>query len=517
MRFPNLECPFNPLSIAFLRMSGPPYTVQYTFVFAGPSNERRGNPSELMQPPPEAKFKLLSFTLGAFMSITTDSLKATSRRPEHLSAPVPMLLVPAEAKNAAGHLFVDNIRFLSMAAVVLIHCIGGAAVLDGSDLSHSLLLGLVQACKFGTIGFFLISGYLMGEGLTRRDLGEYLKRRLLRVLAPWLFWFSSCFGIFLVGRAVHGMVDFHSLRGSAPLVVHVLEDCLFGTAYWFVPNLLLALCVLSLFRRFLYDVRMGCTLLAFSLFYGLNIYARWLPIEGHTEALFGFVFYLWLGAWAARNSAAMEAWIARISMPCLFAAVVFGGFVALRESEVLRIAGATDSMSTLRIGNQVYSVAVVLALLKLKKAIAPRIVDVRRSTFGIYLTHNIVLLVVFHVVKRTLFSAPGDEAWIGTWRFETCLSLAMFAVTYGCSLALTIWFLKAPWLSWTVGALPPCRNPLGINLPAGAQVSPARYGSGSVPSNPLRPMTSHHLLAACSSLWTALKRGPSTSQGFAHK
>jgi hypothetical protein len=322
----------------------------------------------------------------------------------------------------------------------------------GFSASEGLERGLRQPVSFDVIGFFLISGFLMEEGLTRRPPAEYLMRRMQRIFAPWLFWYLLFFAILLSNDALHGRLGPLSWREEALFALHRLLYCLFSSAYWFVPNLLIALCVLLACRRFLFDRRLGGVLLALSLFYGLYLYTHWIPFQDHTEALFGFVFYLWLGGWAARNFAATHAWSTRISMPTLIAFGTLAGLAALVESGVLFAAGNPRPMNSLRICNQAYSIVLVLAIFKLRKPVWPRVVNVRVATFGIYLTHIIVLWPLTCIVRRLMGEAVAGRAWAGAAATGVCLSLGFFVVTYGCSFSLTRWLLNRPRLRWMVGA-----------------------------------------------------------------
>jgi hypothetical protein len=367
----------------------------------------------------------------------------------------PAQSLPLQVTPATDHIFANNIRFLSMAAVVFIHCVASLIATNGLSSLGWFVRCLRQPVEFDIIGFFLISGFLMGEGLTKRPPGEYLKRRFQRIFMPWLFWLSLFFALMLVNNAVHGQLGgIHTWQNGAQWALDMLHLCLFGSVYWFVPNLLLALCILLACRRFLFDLRLGGVLLALSLFYGLNIYAQWIPLQSHSGALFGFIFYQWLGAWAARNSGAIQAWIARTSMTSLLALAVLTGLAALLESTLLANIGNQNPMNILRISNQAYSIFVVLAISKLRKPVWPRIVNVRTATYGIYLTHVIVLFLIMGVVKRTILHALTTHAWSTNPAAQICFLLGVFAVTYGASLALTKWLLSHSRLRWMVGAAP---------------------------------------------------------------
>ena len=342
-----------------------------------------------------------------------------------------------------------------MAAVVALHCVGVLPPLCGISDSSRLIYGLLQPFKFGTIGFFLISGFLMGEGLSRSSSVTYMARRLKRVFAPWLVWFALYVALTLAHHAQAGRLgvdSWHDFR----MICDLLRTTLFGTAYWFVPNLMIAIGVLLLCRRFLYNRLLGCALLGLSLFYGINAYTQWVRMQTHTEALLGFVFYLWLGAWAARNFAAFQAWIARIPALALIAMTVLTGVVAFYEAAVLSDRGA---MNSLRITNQVYSIVVVLAIFKARGALWPRALNVRTSTFGIYLTHSVVLAVLLNLAKPILFRRIMFNAGYTPQAYAVFLVPGAFIVTYIGSLAITQWLLGHPHLCWMVGGSSWRRSP----------------------------------------------------------
>jgi membrane-bound acyltransferase YfiQ involved in biofilm formation len=342
------------------------------------------------------------------------------------------------------HVFVNNVRFLSMAAVVLEHSIGMFGGLAGRSPSSRLSVGLTQPCKFGTIGFFLISGFLMGERLDERRPLEYLQRRLRKISVPWLTWFSLLCLIVFGSDILHDRVGAHSATSTGLYLAKLLTKALFESPFWFVPNLLIALSVLLLCRRFLDDLRFGFGLSAISLFSGVNLYAQWIPM-GHTQALLGFVFYLWLGVMGARHFGELQEWIARLPCSLLCTLTAGAGVAALAESHILAVVGNPGTMDTLRISNQLYSVAVVLLLLKLGGSVSPRLVDVRATTFGVYLIHSIVLILFGSAVRRL------PIPWANSSDVVVVLgSLSLFVFAYSCSVALTMKLMHSRHLSWMV-------------------------------------------------------------------
>lgn len=344
----------------------------------------------------------------------------------------------ADPQGNANHLFANNVRFLSMAAIVAVHSI--EYNLDKLPY-HSSLCYVEQPFKFGTIAFFLVSGFLFGDRIDQYNSLQYFGRRLRNVFLPWLSWFL----LLRIGAdLIHGRLS----RPDFGVELDLSKKLLFNSSFWFVPNLLFALALLLVFRHVLRDFRIGILFLLGSLFYSANIYGHWITTS-HTRAVFGFVFYLWLGAWSSWHFSAIEKWLARIPTLFMLALVGITLCLSLGESCLLFKLGSTDPMNSLRLSNQLFSIAAVMAIVKLKKPVSPRFVDVRRQTFGIYLTHPLILplisVLLTPVVQILSSSAMGS----------TAAQLEVIALTFilgytGC--LFVVWILLAiPGLRWTVG------------------------------------------------------------------
>ncbi|HEX4312006.1 MAG TPA: acyltransferase [Acidobacteriaceae bacterium] len=360
--------------------------------------------------------------------------------PARSASPIPV--ASRQAATDGNHLFANNVRFLSMVAIVGIHC------LETYPCFHLPQIYLIQPLKFGTIAFFLVAGFLFGERIDRDSSLRYYGRRLKNVFLPWSFWYLVYCG-FLVAAAVwHGRISLHSgnlLHQVGP----IFSFGLLNTAYWFVPNLLVALAVLLIFRRVLKDIRMGGVFLLLSLFYAINIYGHWIA-EQHPRAVFGFVFYLWLGAWGSWHFSTVEKWLSRISPAVMMGLVLLTTALALGEAKLLLSLHSSDPTNSLRITNQLFSVVVVLAIMKLRHAVWPRFVDVRAHTFGLYLTHTAALALCGAILVRLV--PPGGPAHF--WSRAPgmlVLLVTIFGCVYGGCLLLVRLLLSCRWLRWTVG------------------------------------------------------------------
>ena len=173
-----------------------------------------------------------------------------------------------------------------MFSIIAIHCIYSPVFISDDLRTRDFQFALVQILKFGTIDFFLISGFLLGERMDQCSSWYYLRRRLQKIGRPWVFWA----GISVIGLFIED--QFTGRLAGASLLSQLwqrIDQIVFGSIYWFVPNMLFALGILLLFRRLLDRVSFGIVLGACSAFYGINAYFDWLPSD-HKIALFGFVF-----------------------------------------------------------------------------------------------------------------------------------------------------------------------------------------------------------------------------------
>ena len=353
-----------------------------------------------------------------------------------------------------------------MFAVVALHCTRVFTL--GASESAPLYYAVSTALKFATIGFFLVSGFLLHHDLERHTNSQLLHKRLRKVLLPWIFWCA----LYIASIALS---DLTQNRGAA-LPGESLPAVLFAeairsltaTSLWFVPNLLAGLAVLLLFRRRLDSLAFGAALLAANLFYTANIYAQWIA-PNHTRAVFAFVFYLWLGRFAAAHLPHFAPLVERIATTFLLALTLLAAAGAFAEARLLLHLHSVDPLNTLRLSNQLFSILAVLCLAKLGRRTWPRFVDVPRHIFGIYLSHALIVGLVLTAVRRLLeLPAFAPIAASLTLRFAHWLAATSIAWTAGWLLARRI--AATPALCWMQGLSRPSSihvEPSG-ELPEGA-------------------------------------------------
>ena len=146
----------------------------------------------------------------------------------------------------------------------------------------------------------------------------------------------------------------------------------------------------------------------------------------------------------------MEKWLERVPVGVMIGLVMLGLGLATAETKLLIHLGSVDPSNTLRITNQIYSVVMALALLKLKGAVWPRFVNVREHTYGIYLVHTVAIAFFVRAIDPVFQYLAHGSSWVVCASSIVMLPV-LYAMVYGGSLLLVRTLLSYPVLRWTVG------------------------------------------------------------------
>jgi len=338
-----------------------------------------------------------------------------------------------------NYLFIDNARFVSLIAIVMRHC--QLSIFDDDHLS-TLENGITQIRSFGVLLFFVNSAFLMAAWLARPNTSvrTYWRGRLDRVGKPWLIWASA----FQVCELVIFFSDNEVKVSGLP---HQIWHGVFGSNYWFVPILFFSFALILPLRRYWRSWSFGVALLMLSWFYGVNQYGQWVE-PSHTTAFFGYLFYLWLGVRLFQNFTAVQAFVQ--SIPWWFVLLILCSTISLMivEDQISISHGFPNHYNALQNSNQIYALVVRLAR---------SCINVRKESYGIYLTHQIVAVVGragidfavgWSVSGESLFTrlpevVKNPFARVGIW-------VLWFGFVYTVSLAITKALRHTAW-AWTVG------------------------------------------------------------------
>lgn len=351
----------------------------------------------------------------------------------------------AEGKNFD---FVDTIRCISMMGIVWEHS-SAISIETYTDTSSLLVQSFtLQVFKFVTIAFFLIAGFLINHKFQEYPARQYLKNRFQNTVKPWLFWVIIFMSLTMLDRFVAWAKgsDGGLLISNFPLYLYNLTKIvLFFGPYWFILNFLICISILLLFKRYLYKIWLGVILGLVSLVYSVNLHYGWFETT-HSAALFGFVFYLWLGVYLNRYFSQFKAFVTRIPWFVVILALMVTIAMGMAEAFYLLDSGVKDAYNTLRVTNIIYSLVAFVALFKIGPIKALNRLKPRQTTFGIYLIHFIILERVLPLIFQPL---KLDFSQFNIW-VNIGITIGRFLFAYIISLFSTMLLSKTK-MKWVVG------------------------------------------------------------------
>ncbi len=288
---------------------------------------------------------------------------------------------------------------------------------------------VMQFFKFATIAFFLIGGFLINYKFSEYTPLEYIKNRFKNTIGPWVFWIA----VLIILNCIHAYFMYIKFGGAQVVdgnfIVKQLNTIIFYSSFWFILNFLICISILLIFKKYLYKLWFGLILGMISLFYSLNLYYGWIVTE-HSTALFGFVFYLWLGVYMNKYYDKISVFINKVSWFWLI--IINLAFFALADIEILQLMerGSKDAFNTLRVTNIMYSLSMFVLLLKIGPLKGLQtILMPRKTTFGIYLLHQILIIRLLSEIFR-----PG--------KFNVAEMNVLEAIGYTLIRFLVIYFLS---------------------------------------------------------------------------
>lgn len=339
-------------------------------------------------------------------------------------------------------------RFIAMIGIVMEHSSPFLELKLINFQDQVIQTIALQFIKFGTIVFFILAGFLIGDKFNEYTTKQYLSRRLKTTLKPWVFWVSIFITLFFIDQGVRYYKNFDAPGFVHPLayLIDRFRFILVYTSFWFIINFMICIAILLLFRRYMYKLWLGLLLGVLSLFYSINLYFEWIP-TGHTTALVGFVFYLWLGVILHRYFDEFERWISKRSFLSLSFWVFLTFIISCLESLNLIKLGSADSLNTLRITNIIYSFACFLFLYRFCNFKFIEKLNPRSMTFGIHLVHHILIIIFLPMLLKPLKIVYAD---LSVWNLFL-MQFLIFFIIYGTTYFLVYYIGKSKRFKWTVG------------------------------------------------------------------
>ena len=293
---------------------------------------------------------------------------------------------------------------------------------------------IVQPFKFGTICFFIISGYLLGKHLSiNTSPWPYYWRRIQIIGVPFLIasglFFLKHIGIYglLIGRYTTSMLTPEFIWDKFILVWFLLP-------FWFIVSFLIALGLFLLFWPQSNNFFFGLITGTIAVFYGLNIYFGWIE-QRHNFAAPAYLFYLWLGVTFSRN----ELWLFRIrQLPnsWLIVSLLISFGLAIVESNYLWSINSISPFNTIRLSNQLFSLSVFAYLIRNDFSSHFTWLKPRSESFGIYLYH-------LYFVEFVTALSRSAHIFVYSSNFTGLELAAVTLIRFTVIYTLTLLFVKA--------------------------------------------------------------------------
>ncbi|SES16380.1 acyltransferase family protein [Pedobacter rhizosphaerae] len=344
--------------------------------------------------------------------------------------------------------FVNTIRCISMMGILFEHSQIAHAPMYSTIGATIVETGVLQFFKFSTIAFFLIGGFLINHKFQEYSAIQYLKNRFKNTVKPWLFWILVYLLLTMLDRTVAYMKGSDGGLMFTDFWAYISDlgyRVLFFSPYWFILNFLICITLLLIFKKYLYNYWLGILFGIISLSYSVNLYYKWFETT-HTSALFGFVFYLWLGVFLNKYYIKVVEFIKKSSWLMWVLLYVATFSLGVWESMHLIKLGSTDAYNTLRISNIIYSLVSFGILLKIGSIKTLDKLKPRETTFGIYLIHSIVIERFLPLIFQPL---KLNVAKFNVWQ-NTGLLLGRFVIVYILCYLLSSLIVKTK-MKWTVG------------------------------------------------------------------
>ncbi|WP_316735287.1 acyltransferase [Pedobacter aquatilis] len=353
-------------------------------------------------------------------------------------------------KDKINYDFIDSLRFIAIITIVIEHSYFWPSYQYFKNIDEQIIQTItMELFKFGTITFYILAGFLIGDKIHTTTSLQYLKRRFDGTFKPWLFWII----VFLILIYANALIIFIK-GGDAPAFENPLmyfwekiKYIIVDTSFWFILNFLGSISILLLFRRYLYSKWVGLLLGTCSIFYSVDIYYHWIP-SGHTTAILGFVFYLWIGVILHKYFSQFNEWIKLIKLwhLILLSAITFS-LSCFESLYIMNNHIHADPYNTLKITNIIYSLAVFLLLYKIGNPRWIKNLNPRSSTYGIHLVHYIIIVQILPTIFNPLGITPAGKSSIEL----VIIQYIRFFIAYFASYFLVYLINKSNRIKWIVG------------------------------------------------------------------
>lgn len=352
-------------------------------------------------------------------------------------------------KDKIYYLYGDKMgiaRLISMLCIVWGHSLLGWEKLRFKTVDYQIIQAIIlETGKIGTISFFLITGYFLGDKIQTYTVQGYIKRRFFTLILPW-FIFLLLFALsVLLLDFPYNLFKHANFQNTIHFLLSLAGYSIFYSVYWYVPVSVISVTALIIFKKYINTLWFGISLAVLTTFYSVNLYFGWVP-ENHTKSVLAYMFFIWLGYMLKNNERTLGYFLKTVSWPAIFPVFSLLFFVACFEAVELTKSGSADPFSTVRFSNIIVSLVMFLTLLKTEKLNWVNKFEPRKCVYGIYLVHCIIL-VQFRAILNYFIKDPVNINHLGT---SMILQVFYFLMTFITSYFI-VFLLRKSKLKFMIG------------------------------------------------------------------
>lgn len=352
----------------------------------------------------------------------------------------------AEPAVAINYEQIDTIRGITICLIVWGHCLlGWQDYVPRNTVDLFLKIAVIETGKISTIIFFVVAGFLLRPKLRNYSFASFCKERLPKVYIPWL----SFILLFLVLSIIQ-LLPLAELWASRDLkqfwwyIYKLTDGLMLYTAYWFVTTYIVTMLLLVWLRDQAESAWLGIVLAAVTLFYCINFYYNWVAAN-HAKAVLAYAFFVWLGMQVNKYYPMIQSAIQKVNWAVLLTALSLSFIISCMDAKYLSGIGCVDPYGSNRISNAVVSLLFFAVLLKAGKSSSINKLKPRKTVYGIFLAHNIVIFELTFIVLRFFSVEQFESIWM-LLVFNLAFFVIVLTVTYGL-----VWAITKSRYRWLVG------------------------------------------------------------------
>ena len=295
---------------------------------------------------------------------------------------------------------IDTIRFVTIFFIIWGHSLlGWNERITHSFTEEWVKIFVIQTGKISTIIFFIVSGFLLNSRINKYTLFSYFKERTPKIYAPWI----AIIIIFMVISIVQliplkDLWETRDIKGFIKSNYAILNGLLLYSAYWFITTYIIGMALIISLKKHINKPWLGLVLFSLTAFYCLNLHYMWIAAN-HAKAVLSYTFFIWLGIQINNYHSYISDVLKRISWPFVLLAL-FGSFIlASYEGYWLTIKNCGDAFASNRFSNGILSILLFFAMLKFGKVSRINKLNPRKTVYGIYLLHPLLIFEIMIVIN----------------------------------------------------------------------------------------------------------------------